>query len=374
MIPKKGTKETRRSLEILPNEILTQIAASVPGPRERARLSRCSKRFQMIVKAHLYNQITLTTPYQAENFSRSVLTGDRNLAGLVREFHLVLISAFQGSYECKSLVTLLNNVLLRLEKLRTLQILIESDNPDHLHLCLSHCKFPELISFSFGHSSDRNAFGILEFLKEHKHLHHVLVETRKNFHAIVPPSEGDAVKLPDLKSYSGPLNFLDHIAGNATALESIVIKMTLDGSSVPQPNIPEQQLSSLEKVRNRGKDLSLAVEANVTAHFILELLSRTLPELSSIAIFCRNGDPMALTSSGSITQGDVERTALYFAGLKALKKFTYHDPPSYKPPPASLNVGEEVKKLGIMCPSLKEVSLYGFQYTRKEIGGWTLKE
>ncbi|KAK7049503.1 hypothetical protein VNI00_005534 [Paramarasmius palmivorus] len=348
---------SRRSFETIPNEILTQIATLVIGQRERARLSRSCKRFQAIVKPMLYDRATFKTATSFENFSRTIMTSDRNLANLVKEFHLVLISALENSYESRSLVTLINTVLLRLERLRDLRILLEVETPDHIQLCLSHCTFPDLATFYFGLSCDMNAFGVLEFLKRHTQLKHVTIETRQNFHNIIVPVPGERVALLKLKSYSGPLNFLDHIATDAIALESIVIKMTLDGSSIPQPNIPEQQLNALEKVRDRGKGLSLAFEASFTAHFILDLVSRMLPELSSLVIFSRNGDLVAINASNQFSHQDVERTALYFARLRALKRFTYYDPPAFKLAPKSQQVEEDVKKLSKMCPSLQEISL-----------------
>ncbi|KAG7097199.1 hypothetical protein E1B28_004570 [Marasmius oreades] len=297
----------------LPNEILTLILRSC-SPREQAIISRTAKRLHAIVQSRLYERVEIGSPAQAENFSRTILKRSDRFAPLVKEFRVIIIYCYNSQYDSKSLTTLLNTVLLRLEKLRVLRLVLELADKSYLHLALSYCTFRDLHTFHFGHTGRLGALGVLQFIQRHPHLENLSIDTDDDVHPNPehPEFSGDSIVLSELRSYSGPLNFLKYIAKSATSLSSIIIKLRVK----PGVGVPVDQLAALEEIHDMGKGVSLAFDTSASLSPLVEWTSAALPKLQNFAAYCRKVDALPVRSRPGLSQEALDRFAVFFSGSR----------------------------------------------------------
>ncbi|KAK7437235.1 hypothetical protein VKT23_018677 [Stygiomarasmius scandens] len=369
----------RLSIQVLPNEVLSEIMRLSASP-EHALLLRASKLFYRLGKDLLYRSIWLTSDSAVHKlYSTFVSSPGAKLAAKVRYFEVIIC---QQTNILMSIITFpsssyLTGILRRIINVEILQLHIESLYllKDVLSVNLfDHLAYSKVHTFSMTLLNSHSCHHVFRILRTYPSLQHLSFHTLERPFRLSQPSadmDFEAIQLPELTSYTGPMEILKIIIPRAKKLSSIVIDSGVRADT--DLVLYEQELKSLELLENTKPNpaQNLSVEVIVlpdpsVVNAFLKYLPGNLASLSFRYTF--HPHALVMTETAPVNFQELER-------FKDLKTFSMSCVP-HKAMNETLGIqAPEVQKIIEAYPrtSLETIRLYGKVYEKNEQGDFTLQ-
>ncbi|KAF5356711.1 hypothetical protein D9758_013742 [Tetrapyrgos nigripes] len=359
----KAGKKPRPIIHILPNEVLMEVMKVSPA-KEHAMLLLSCKLFYQLGRTLLYRSIWLTTFTAISKLHRTLFSpGGNELATQVRRFEVLIRHGLD--WQTHPMPNVLINMLGAMRHVHELQLHIEHEFFSHLLMGdpFELLSFPNLSRLAvtliptFDHTS------LLRFLQRHPSLTQLSISVpSRNFFLYRPFLSGftETIKLPQLRSYSGPLEILNLIFPTVIALQSIVIDFGLSTDEDV-----EADLKRLQRLDVRSLSVELIV--NPRSPIVNLALQHVPKNVTSLSFQYISASLNHLVMLGVPPLPDPNVVPLDVSALRRLthlKSFFINDVSFRSVKGAHRNLSPELQKLIEACPSLETIKLHGRLYRR----------
>ncbi|THV03666.1 hypothetical protein K435DRAFT_774813 [Dendrothele bispora CBS 962.96] len=337
---------------------------------QHALLLRTSKLFYQLGRTALYRSIWITSSSSIIKLHQTFLAtiGGGSLAAAVRRFELIHIDRDSPSLSVPLSIFLdsLFQILVCIRNVDHLQLYLEEENaigaPLHRPLFLT-APFRKLSSFSTTLCSKHDHQCILHFLGNHPWIQHLsLTVLDRKFHRSVhltDPTQN--IELPELQSYSGPIEILKLIVPSTKNLSSIVIHSgERNEADIANFERDLKALEPLEKLETNSIHKALAIEVvvspdNTAANVALKWLPKNLTSLSfqyNMSTAMSLGLQPSLVALYPFDPQQMKR-------FQRLTSFSMNCVASRKIDQAFGAVFPEIAKVVEVCPSLESIQIRG---------------